>query len=1214
MAGNDKIVSDPGTTKYEGIETVYDASATAPEGTATQLENGAISMPATVFSDEAGGEDAPAPGLSIQKDDIILGTYRVENDAIEGGMGAVWRVHHIGWDTDLAMKRPQPKCFVSQRAKANFIHECEAWINLGLHPNIVSCYYVREIGGTPSIFSEWMDGGSLENAILEGALYEGSEAAQQERILDIAIQFARGLHYAHEAGLIHQDVKPGNLLLTKEGDAKVADFGLARARAMLTLPESSPAAMNKGADKSKTIIALSGGCTPAYCSMEQMDGKQLTRRTDIYSWAVSVMEMYMGARLWANGVVAGLSCRDYFESARLPMPEALQALLAKCMEAEPSDRPHDFAEVEKVLQTIYMEETGSAYPRPAPTAAADTADSLNNRALSFLDLGKTAEAEGCWSAAAAVAPNHMAATWNYLLYQWQNGRMTDLETEAALIAWDDNKSGWLSAFCLCRFHILRSDCQNARRWLDIARRRAAEEHPQFAAAEKEISALPDLSAPTTYATRADYARAFDALPNEESVVFSKHNLWRRWSARDGALQDLFSGKEGDSYACATPDQKTLVATLESPYIQDRIIQYRIADGQVLHESCLPKNSKLESSCPITADERHVYYISISGDNRSLIKWDWQTNKKIYKISLGDNAVSDLQLSADGARIAIRQYGKLTLFDGFSGEKLLRLTLNATCARFSPDGRSIFGCDETNLYQWDSNSGELLMERFTGVRFRKIVFSGNGNIMIGYSERTKVGVAEQAYLRFINVGTGCCISVPVERDIFGGRLCTTKNYAVLLSEDFALEERQTTVISLPLPDMTRKPQWELCRIESTQSRISAQKAIQKSLTQARRSLAEKDSERALEALRDCRRLPGFTVSEEFMAVNNAAGLHEKKGYLHGAIAGDRLSLSGKRGLKIYSLSISPDEKTLMVGCCVEKTNSDFSQIQYAAVQKAFQLKCDGSTKPKTIYSEEWKPRLSYRPERITARYSFNGKCVLSSPRAQPWQAAENGFYHNGLYCYRINAGAAFYSGVQVVPAEHADEVLYIHENCLYSLAAKESVPSRRFEINGSVEKILALSPDGRYALCEDFLDLCMLDIWQQKIIYRLARIKESSGLIMSGFLGCGDRFVLAFLGGKVTLMNAADGSVIRTQDAKMKIEAICLVPGNDDFVLMVEGKTLRLWDMQRAAVAFTFPVHNANLVSLCVNPTGTEVFAIDDGGVICRWTLDWEYEHLAAPLS
>ena len=397
---------------------------TVLESDATVLDDGTTLLEAAL-SDAAGQARANArENVAIQKGETILDTYRVESDAIEGGMGSVWRVHHTGWNVDLAMKRPQPQCFSTEKSKADFIHECEAWINLGLHPNIVSCYYVREISGTPSIFSEWMDGGSLECAIQKGVIYEGTEAAQKERLLDLTIQFARGLHYAHEAGLIHQDVKPDNVLLTKEGEAKVADFGLARARAILTELEENVAA-REAADGGKTMLSPSGGYTPAYCSMEQMDGKPLTRRTDIYSWAVSVMEMYLRTRPWANGVVAGLSCASYFKQARVPMPEALKALLEQCLKSVPEDRPHDFAQIEAKLHEIYQAETGNLYPRPAPKSAADTADSLNNRALSFLDLGKPVEAERCWERALKQNQWHNTALYNWGIFRWQLGRIDE---------------------------------------------------------------------------------------------------------------------------------------------------------------------------------------------------------------------------------------------------------------------------------------------------------------------------------------------------------------------------------------------------------------------------------------------------------------------------------------------------------------------------------------------------------------------------------------------------------------------------------------------------------------------------------------------------------------------------------------------------------------------------------------------------------------------
>lgn len=455
-------------TRFEFGATVSEGSRTEQEvSQSTHQRNAPALGSSSTMADAALGEAAERRGKSrhntvIHKGGTIFGTYRVDSDAIEGGMGSVWRVHHTGWNVDLAMKRPQPQCFSSEESKADFINECEAWINLGLHPNIVACYYVREIGGTPTIFSEWMDGGSLENAINNGTLYRGSETEQRERILDIAIQFARGLQYAHEAELIHRDVKPDNLLLTCGGEAKVADFGLALARAQLTQMEQAPVVqenVDMEVDESEGLShAHAVWYSPAYCSMEQMDQKELTYKTDIYSWAVSVMEMYIGFRPWTNGVVAGLNCRDYFKQFRLQATDAMKDLLSVCLADEPEKRLYDFIQIEERLRQIYQTETDSDYPRSAPRAAADTADSLNNRALSFLDLGKNDEAEKCWESAVEINPDHSDVRYNYAVYQWRAGKISaDNATVAVRMNFENHFGDPKSSVYLARVWLERGD-------------------------------------------------------------------------------------------------------------------------------------------------------------------------------------------------------------------------------------------------------------------------------------------------------------------------------------------------------------------------------------------------------------------------------------------------------------------------------------------------------------------------------------------------------------------------------------------------------------------------------------------------------------------------------------------------------------------------------------------------------------------------------------
>ena len=403
-------------------ETIHDPGSTKSGGSSTILDNAEISS--------VGGSDASerAEDICYEKGTTILDTYRVKSDAIvSGGMGRVWRVHHTGWNVDLAMKRPRAEFFSGEKSKLDFINECDTWINLGLHPNIVSCYYVRLIDDIPTIFSEWMDGGDLAHAINSGSLYEDfheNPAQVQKRILDIAIQFARGLHYAHESrdesgktqNLIHRDVKPGNVLLSKSGEVKVSDFGLTKS--VTRPPQGTPAGDAEASCFKGTLV---------YCSMEQMDEKPLTQRTDLYSWAVSVMELYVGGHPWANGVVAGLNCQQYFSEAQIPIPAPMTDLLERCLASEPDDRPHDFGLVIAELRAIYRMETGEDYPREASKAAADTADSLNNRALSMLDIGKREEAEKLWERTLKLSQAHMEGLYNSSLYRWRSGLLSDEE-------------------------------------------------------------------------------------------------------------------------------------------------------------------------------------------------------------------------------------------------------------------------------------------------------------------------------------------------------------------------------------------------------------------------------------------------------------------------------------------------------------------------------------------------------------------------------------------------------------------------------------------------------------------------------------------------------------------------------------------------------------------------------------------------------------------
>ena len=366
-----------------------------------------------ILINQAVPQDAHSPIIANAEwttGQVILDTYEVKGILGKGGFGQVYRVHHKGWNMDLAVKRALN---LDEKGKQAFIDEAQKWIDLGLHPHIISCYYVRNIDGFPHTFAELAEGGSLESWIQRGKydLYAGDPQTVLASILDIAIQFAWGLDYAHAQGLVHQDVKPQNALMTPDGTLKVTDFGLARAK--------SPSAVG-------VVLVTSGAYTPAYCSPEQAAGMKLSLKTDIWSWAVSLMEMFNGGVSWMGGQVAASALESYLgragEEEDIPaMPVAVADLLRECFQDDPKARPKDMLEIAERLISIYRQETDQAYSREVPKPAELRADSLNNRALSLLDLGNEEGALREWESAIRSNPLHVEAAYNLGLYRWRAG-------------------------------------------------------------------------------------------------------------------------------------------------------------------------------------------------------------------------------------------------------------------------------------------------------------------------------------------------------------------------------------------------------------------------------------------------------------------------------------------------------------------------------------------------------------------------------------------------------------------------------------------------------------------------------------------------------------------------------------------------------------------------------------------------------------------------
>ncbi|MGH9966734.1 MAG: protein kinase domain-containing protein [Pyrinomonadaceae bacterium] len=334
---------------------------------------------------------------------VILNEFLIEGRLGEGGFGAVALVRSQRSGERFAVKRSRLANIVS---RDRFLAELRHWINLPAHPHLAACRFLRTVGDEVAIFAEYVSGGSLSDWLQSGRLYKGGPGQAVERILDIAIQSAWGLHAAHMLGLVHQDIKPANVLLTTEGVAKITDFGLAAGRrqspeertfqeALLRglsqyLPDEdrAKALMLKAADRAlramhdhyqkptgpapngQTAVSAHGVFTRAYASPEQVEGRELNRRTDIWSWGLTVLEMFSGSRTWPSGTLAEPVLenllREPVDPPIPPMPGRVAELLRKCFQENPEDRWASLDETAQILKVIYHEECGREYPRPRP--------------------------------------------------------------------------------------------------------------------------------------------------------------------------------------------------------------------------------------------------------------------------------------------------------------------------------------------------------------------------------------------------------------------------------------------------------------------------------------------------------------------------------------------------------------------------------------------------------------------------------------------------------------------------------------------------------------------------------------------------------------------------------------------------------------------------------------------------------------------------------
>ena len=317
-----------------------------------------------------------------------LGPYEVVGPLGAGGMGEVFRARDGRLGRDVAIKA-LPAAFAQDAERlARFEREARLLASLN-HPNVAGIHGVEEVEGTRYLVLEFVDGETLEAHLRRGPL-------PLAEVLDVARQVAAGVEAAHEAGVVHRDLKPGNVMLTASGGVKVLDFGLAKGGA----GRGSDSNANLSASPTMTYQGTEAGVilgTAAYMSPEQARGKAVDRRTDIWSFGCVLYEMLTGRRVYDGETVSDMVARILerepdWNALPAATPPRLAALLRRCLVKDAKQRQRDIGDVRLELEAIAAGDAGvvAAPGAPAPVRRGAPAWALALAALALLALGAAA--------------------------------------------------------------------------------------------------------------------------------------------------------------------------------------------------------------------------------------------------------------------------------------------------------------------------------------------------------------------------------------------------------------------------------------------------------------------------------------------------------------------------------------------------------------------------------------------------------------------------------------------------------------------------------------------------------------------------------------------------------------------------------------------------------------------------------------------------------
>jgi len=277
-----------------------------------------------------------------------FGRYQLQELVSVTEMGMVYRAWDPWLECAVAIKLVSEDQFPDQSARQQLLAEAQIALKLQDHPGICKIRTVEESDGKAAIIMDWVDGQVLTRLI------PAQVGLPLPHVIGYGIEVAAAVAHAHERGVVHRDLKSGNVMVTPDGHIKLLDFGLSRIHRRAEVSNETETA--EFASSTETIAG-----TPPYCAPEVLRREAIDARSDIWSFGVLLYEMASGRMPFTGSTIFELGSAILKDSPpRLPsnIPEELEDVITRCLQKDASLRYQEFNEVREALEGVEYSNTG----------------------------------------------------------------------------------------------------------------------------------------------------------------------------------------------------------------------------------------------------------------------------------------------------------------------------------------------------------------------------------------------------------------------------------------------------------------------------------------------------------------------------------------------------------------------------------------------------------------------------------------------------------------------------------------------------------------------------------------------------------------------------------------------------------------------------------------------------------------------------------------